>query len=120
MIPLQMGPTLQRAPRRRTPFRITNGFVIFPGAFLTALGEGMPDLGLVFFLRERYRAGPILIGWFVGLSVLYRVALAFFWPPAMGWSSVGVEGRSARAAPGAFQPFMEPGARVQLHPFGGG
>ena len=138
-----MGVVARRAPRTRKPLEINNTFVIFPGAFLTALGEGMLNLGLVFFLRERYGASPSLIGWFVGFSVLvyilgclglrpfldrlapqillpaavaamalfllllyllpslplsflfsalYRLALAFFWPPVMGWLSAGVEG----------------------------
>jgi MFS family permease len=115
---------------------------VYPGAFLVAFAEGMLNLGIVFFLRER-GAGPGLIGWFMGYSVLvymlgclllrplfdrlrpqtallaalfgmpafllllvllpalpltfafsglYRLALAFFWPPAMGWLSQGVEG----------------------------
>jgi MFS family permease len=117
--------------------------VIYPGAFLVALGEGMLNLGMVFFLRERYVASPGLIGVFMGYSVLayilgclllrpvferlrpqvslmaavagmpvfllllvllpsllltfllsglYRLAMAFFWPPAMGWLSRGLEG----------------------------
>jgi MFS family permease len=108
-----------------------------------AFAEGMLNLGIVFFLRERQGAGSGLIGWFMGYSVLvytlgcllfrrafdrlrpqtallisllgmpasllllvllpalpltflfsglYRLALAFFWPPAMGWLSRGVEG----------------------------
>ncbi len=117
--------------------------VIYPGAFLVSMGEGLMNLGIVFFLRERYEARPGLIGVFMGYSVLiyilgcllfrpvferqrsqislmlavtgmplsllalvllpslpltfllsglYRVAMAFFWPPAMGWLSQGVEG----------------------------
>ena len=143
----------RRAPQARRPFEVSNTFVIFPGAFLTALGEGMINLGLVFFLRERYGASPSLIGWFVGFSVLvyilgclglrpfldrlrpqillpsalagisvsllllyllpslplsflfsalYRLALAFFWPPAMGWLSQGVEGDRLSRRQGRF------------------
>jgi MFS family permease len=117
---------------------------VYPGAFLVAFGEGMLNLGIVFFLRER-GAGSGLIGWFMAYSVLvymlgclllqqvfdrlrpqtallaslfgmpafllllvllpalpltflfsglYRLALAFFWPPAMGWLSQGVEGEA--------------------------
>jgi len=119
--------------------------VVYPGAFLVALAEGMLNLGLVFFLREHHSAGPGLIGWFMGFSVLsyilgclllrpvferlapqtslaialvgmplfllllvllpvlpltfllsglYRLALSFYWPPAMGWLSRGVEGQA--------------------------
>ena len=143
----------RRALQARRPFEINNTFVIFPGAFLAALGEGMINLGLVFFLRERYGASPSLIGWFVGFSVLvyilgclglrpfldrlrpqillpsalagisvsllllyllpslplsflfsalYRLALAFFWPPAMGWLSQGVEGDRLSRRQGRF------------------
>ncbi|MBN1834290.1 MAG: MFS transporter, partial [Spirochaetales bacterium] len=139
-----MSQIARKAPRFGRALTIDNTFVIFPGAFLTALGEGMLNLGLVFFLRERYGASPSLIGWFVGFSVLvyilgclglrpfldrlrpqlllpaavagivlsllllyllpslplsflfsalYRLALAFFWPPVMGWLSQGVEGQ---------------------------
>lgn len=138
-----MRVTLRRPERQRKPLEINSTLVIFPGVFLVALGEGMLNLGLVFFLRERYGASPSLIGRFVGFSVLvyilgclalrpfldrlrpqlmlpaaaagmslfvvllyllpslplsflfsalYRLALAFFWPPAMGWLSQGVEG----------------------------
>jgi MFS family permease len=116
---------------------------VYPGAFLVAFAEGMLNLGIVFFLRERQGAGSALIGWFMAFSVLaymggcllfrpafellrpqaallgaliampafllllvllpalpltflfsglYRLALAFFWPPAMGWLARGVEG----------------------------
>jgi len=143
----------RRVPQARRPFEINNTFVIFPGAFLTALGEGMINLGLVFFLRERYGASPSLIGWFVGFSVLvyilgclglrpfldrlrpqillpsalagiilslillyllpilplsflfsalYRLALALFWPPVMGWLSRGVEGDQLSRRQGRF------------------
>jgi MFS family permease len=124
--------------------RLGSPAVVYPGAFLVAFGEGMLNLGIVFFLRER-GASPSLIGWFTGFSVLvymlgclllrrlfdrlrpqtallialfgmpasllllvllpalpltflfsglYRLALAFFWPPAMGWLSQGVEGEA--------------------------
>ena len=43
---------------------------MYPGAFLVAFAEGMLNLGIVFFLRERLGAGPGLIGWFMGFSVL--------------------------------------------------
>jgi MFS family permease len=140
-------------PGGRRPFHISNTFVIFPGAFLAALGEGMLNLGLVFFLHERYGASPSLIGWFVGFSVLvyivgclalrpfvdrlrpqtvlpaaaaaislflallyllptlplsflfsglYRLSLAFFWPPAMAWLSQGVEAEQLGARQGRF------------------
>jgi MFS family permease len=116
--------------------------VINPGAFLVSISEGLVNLGIVFFLRERYGARPGLIGVFMGYSVLvyilgclllrpvferlryqislplavtgmpvfllllvllpslpltfllsglYRLAMVFFWPPAMGWLSQGVE-----------------------------
>jgi MFS family permease len=117
--------------------------VIYPGSFLVIFGEGMLNLGMVFFLRERYGASPGLIGGFTAYGVLvyilgclllrplferlrpqtslsvaaagmpvsmlllvllpslpltflfnglFRLAQAFFWPPAMGWLSQGVEG----------------------------
>ena len=68
-----MSATAGRVPRARKPFEINNTFVIYPGAFLTALGEGMLNLGLIYFLRERYGASPSLIGWFVGFSVLVYI-----------------------------------------------
>ncbi len=124
--------------------RLHSPAAVYPGAFLVAFGEGMLNLGIVFFLRDRYGASPGLIGWFMGYSVLvymlgclllrpvfdrlrpqtallagafgmaasllllsllpvlpltflfsglYRLADAFFWPPAMGWLSQSVEGR---------------------------
>ena len=117
--------------------------LIYPGAFLTIVGEGLLNLGVVYFLRERYGASPGLIGGFMAYSVLvyvagclllrpvferlpyplslsiaasgmplsvlllvvvpslpltflfgglHRLSAAFFWPPAMGWLSQGVEG----------------------------
>jgi MFS family permease len=129
----------------RPPFSgLDSPAAVYPGAFLVAFGEGMLNLGIVFFLRER-GAGSGLIGWFMAYSVLvymlgclllqqvfdrlrpqtallaslsgmpafllllvllpalpltflfsglYRLALAFFWPPAMGWLSQGVEGEA--------------------------
>jgi len=125
--------------------RLGSPAVVYPGAFLVAFGEGMLNLGIVFFLRDQLGAGPSLIGWFMAYSVLvymlgclllvrafdrlrpqtallaslfgmpvfllllvllpalpltflfsglYRLALAFFWPPAMGWLSQGVEGEA--------------------------
>jgi len=134
---------VKAAPPRRLASRLGSTAVVYPGAFLVAFAEGMLNLGFVFFLRERQGAGPGLIGWFMGYSVLvyilgclllrpvfdrmrpqtsllialfgmpafllllvllpalpltflfsglYRLALSFFWPPAMGWLSQGVEG----------------------------
>lgn len=48
--------------------RIEKTAILLPSALLVALGEGMVNLGLVFFLRESYRASPSLIGWIVGYS----------------------------------------------------
>jgi MFS family permease len=124
--------------------RLDGPAAVYPGAFLVAFGEGMLNLGIVFFLRE-HGASSSLIGWFMAYSVLmymlgclllvrafdrlrpqrallaalsgmatfllllvllpalpltflfsglYRLALAFFWPPAMGWLSQGVEGEA--------------------------
>jgi MFS family permease len=148
-----MSVIVRRAPRQRRHFEISNTFVIYPGAFFAALGEGMLNLGLVYFLRERYGASPSLIGWFVGFSVLvyiagclglrpfvdrlrpqatlpaavagmslflallyllptlplsflfsglYRLSLAFFWPPAMGWLSQAVEAEQLGRRQGRF------------------
>jgi MFS family permease len=134
---VKAAPPLSRVARLGSPA------VVYPGAFLVAFAEGMLNLGIVFFLRERQGASSSLIGWFMGYSVLiytlgclvlrpvfdrlrpqaallialfampafllllvllpalpltflfsglYRLALAFFWPPAMGWLSQGVEG----------------------------
>jgi MFS family permease len=134
---------VKAASPRRLASRLGSTAVVYPGAFLVAFAEGMLNLGFVFFLRERQGAGPGLIGWFMGYSVLvyilgclllrpvfdrmrpqtsllialfgmpasllllvllpalpltflfsglYRLALSFFWPPAMGWLSQGVEG----------------------------
>ena len=47
--------------------------VIYPGAFLVSISEGLVNLGIVFFLRERYEARPGLIGVFMGYSVLIYV-----------------------------------------------
>jgi DHA1 family multidrug resistance protein-like MFS transporter/DHA1 family quinolone resistance protein-like MFS transporter len=117
--------------------------IIYPGAFLAIFGEGLLNLGIIFFLREHYGGSAGLIGSFTAYSVLvyilgclllrplferlrpqvslslatagmvvfmlllvllptlpltflfgglYRLSLAFFWPPAMGWLSQGVEG----------------------------
>jgi MFS family permease len=125
--------------------RLGSPAVVYPGAFLVAFAEGLLNLGIVFFLRERQGASSSLIGWFMGFSVLvymlgclllrpvfdrlrpqtallialvgmpafllllvllpalpltflfsglYRLALSFFWPPAMGWLSQGVEGEA--------------------------
>jgi MFS family permease len=124
------------------PIRLRSSVVLYPGAFLASISEGFLNLGIVFFLRERYGARPGLIGVFMGYSMLvyilgclllrpvferlrsqtslllavtgmplsllllvllpslpltflfsglYRLAMAFFWPPAMGWLSQGVE-----------------------------
>ncbi|MQY76102.1 MAG: MFS transporter [Spirochaeta sp.] len=118
--------------------------VIYPSAFLVAVGEGLLGLGLIYFMREIYGATPGLIGLLVGAGTLvyalsclflrplsdsilprflmigatagmslslvllylfrsipltfvffglYKLALSFFWPPAMGWLSQNIEGK---------------------------
>jgi MFS family permease len=135
--------TVKAQPAPRPVFRPEGSSAVYPGAFLAAFAEGMFNLGIVFFLRERLGASAGLIGWFMGFSVLayilgclllqplcerlrpqsslllslfsmsafllllllvpripvtflasglFRLAMSFFWPPAMGWLSQGVEG----------------------------
>ncbi len=53
---------------------IGKGAVIFPSAFLVAVGEGMLALGLVFFMRQAYAASAGLIGTLVASGTLVYVA----------------------------------------------
>ena len=126
-------------------FGLSKTAVIYPSAFLVAVGEGMLSLGLIYFMREVYGATPSLIGLLAGagalvyvlsclflrplfdsirprflmigatagmvlsLALMYlfrsipltfiflglnKLAISFFWPPAMGWLSQNIEGKA--------------------------
>ncbi len=55
--------------------------VIYPSAFLVAVGEGMLSLGLIYFMREIYGATPILIGLLAGSGTLVYVLSCLFLRP---------------------------------------
>lgn len=55
--------------------------VIYPSAFLVAVGEGMLSLGLIYFMREVYGATPGLIGLLAGSGALVYVLSCLFLRP---------------------------------------
>lgn len=55
--------------------------VIYPSAFLVAVGEGMLGLGLIYFMREIYGAPPSLIGLLAGSGTLVYVLSCLFLRP---------------------------------------
>jgi len=55
--------------------------VIYPAAFLVAVGEGMLSLGLIYFMREIYGATPGLIGLLAGSGTLVYVLSCLFLRP---------------------------------------
>ena len=60
-------------PLRPALAGIGKGTVLFPSAFLAAVGEGMLALGLVFFMRQVYGASAGLIGTLVASGTLVYV-----------------------------------------------
>jgi len=55
--------------------------VIFPVAFLVALGHGLVTLGVIFYIKEMFHATPSQVGYFTALwSVCYIVGCIFFRP----------------------------------------
>ena len=55
--------------------------VIYPSAFLVAVGEGMLGLGLIYFMREIYGAPPSLIGLLAGSGTLAYLLSCLFLRP---------------------------------------
>jgi DHA1 family inner membrane transport protein len=47
--------------------------LLLPSAFLTSLGIGVVNLGMLFVVKEGYGAGPAIVGWFAALW-----AMAYF------------------------------------------
>lgn len=55
--------------------------VIYPAAFLTALGEGTLSLGIIFLMRDAYAATPSLVGWLMSSGTLvYALGCLFVRP----------------------------------------
>jgi len=130
---------------RRSLRGLQGGGVLYPISLVMALGSGMVNLGLVFYLRDFYQAPAGVIGslsacqflmYFLGCSLLrplsgrlspqrsllvaasclggialgirlvpslpltfvlyglFGYAFSLFWPPLMGWLSMGLEGKA--------------------------
>ncbi|MBA7638679.1 hypothetical protein ES703_46335 [subsurface metagenome] len=47
--------------------------VIFPSTFLVAIGTGMLNLGIIFYMREVYHALPSLIGGLMACNILFYI-----------------------------------------------
>ncbi len=47
--------------------------VIFPSTFLVAIGTGMLNLGIIFYMREVYHALPGLIGWLMACNISFYI-----------------------------------------------
>jgi len=55
--------------------------ILLPSAFLTSLGIGLINLGMLFVLKESYGAEPVTVGWFAALySLAYFVGCIAFRP----------------------------------------
>ncbi len=79
---LIMGFFIPRRERFRIVFSgIGKSAVIYPSTLLVALGSGMLNLGLIFFMRDVYGASPGLIGWFMSFGTLVYVAGCIFLGP---------------------------------------
>ncbi len=133
--------------------RIGKTTVVLPSSFLINASNGLTGFGIIYYLRDTYRAEPYVIGWFIALYqasyfagcilfkpllhrllprfsmligvflmastmtgillirsltasfVLYFVAglaIAFYWPPLMGWLSAGKDGKELNRTIGRF------------------